>query len=150
MTASNQFGLLLLEDSEEDIFLFHRAVAKLGRPVALHSVRKGHEAQQHLLGTGKFADRNEFPMPDVIFCDLQLPGMSGLQFLDWLRQQPMLRSIPCVIYSGSANPSDVHAAYDLGVTSFIVKPIDFHHWVSRLEVVLKFWMDIAQRPVLAG
>ncbi len=148
MSVMNQFTLLLLEDSEEDIFLFQRAVAKVGRPVVLESVRNGADAQQHLMGEGKFADRVAYPMPAVIFCDLQLPGMSGLQFLEWLRQQPALRSLPCVIFSGSANPSDVQAAYEMGVTSFIVKPIDFHEWVSRLEVVLKFWMDIAQRPVV--
>lgn len=144
----NQFVLLLLEDSEEDIFLFQRAVAKAGRSVACQCVRNGNEAQRYLLSEGRFANRFEFPMPSVIFCDLQLPGMSGLQFLSWLRQEPALRALPCVIYSGSANPSDVQAAYEMGVTSFIVKPIDFAQWVARLEVVLKFWMDIAQRPVM--
>jgi CheY-like chemotaxis protein len=145
---NQQFSLLLLEDSEEDIFLFRRAIAKVGRSVALHSVRNAAEAQRHLLGEGKYSDRDEFPLPAIIFSDLQLPGMGGLQFLEWLRQQPVLRALPCIIYSGSANPSDVHAAYDLGVTSFIVKPIGFQDWVGRLEVVLKFWMDIAQRPLV--
>lgn len=143
---NENFVLLLLEDSEEDIFLFRRAVTKAGRAVVLNSVRNGSEGQQYLLGEGEFADRNDFPMPTVIFADLQLPGMGGLQFLEWLRAQPELRAIPCVIYSGTANPSDVQAAYELGVTSFIVKPIDFQDWVKRLEVVLRFWMDIAQRP----
>ena len=143
---NQSFVLLLLEDSEEDIFLFRRAVTKVGRTVILRSVRNGTEAQQYLLGDEKFSERSEFPMPAVIFSDLQLPGMGGLQFLEWLRGQPMLRAMPCVIYSGSANPSDVQAAYELGVTSFIVTPIDFQDWVKRLEVVLKFWMDIAQRP----
>lgn len=146
---NQQFALLLIEDSEEDIFLFRRAVSKLGRPVSLHSVGNGTEARQYLLGEGKFSDRVEFPMPAVIFSDLQLPGMSGLQFLEWLRQEPAVRATPCIIYSGSGNPSDVQAAYELGVTSFIVKPIDFHDWVARLEVVLKFWMDIATRPPVA-
>ncbi len=140
------FALLLLEDSEEDIFLFRRAVSKLGRPVALHCVRNGTEARQYLLGEGKFSDRVEFPMPAVIFSDLQLRGMRGLQFLEWLRQDPTMRVIPCVIYSGAGHPSDVQAAYERGVTSFIVKPIDFHDGVARLKVVLKFWMDIATRP----
>ena len=143
---NSEFVLLLLEDSEEDIFLFRRAISKVGRSVALQSVRDGISAQQYLRGEDKFTNRAEFPMPAVIFSDLQLAGMGGLQFLDWLRHQSLLRALPCVIYSGSANPADVQAAYELGVTSFIVKPIDFTEWVARLEVVLKFWMDIAQHP----
>lgn len=144
----NPFVLLLLEDSEEDIFLFQRAVAKVGRSVVCKSVRNGSDAQHYLQGEGSFGNRHDFPMASIVFCDLQLPGMTGLQFLEWLRQTPALRPIPCVIYSGSANPSDVQVAYELGVTSFIVKPIDFGDWVNRLEIVLKFWMDIAQRPAL--
>jgi CheY-like chemotaxis protein len=140
------FTLLLLEDSTEDIFLFRRAVAKLGRSVGLHSVHNGIEAQQYLRGEERYTNRGDFPMPAVVFSDLQLPGMGGLQFLEWLRSDPILRALPCVIYSGSANPADVQAAYELGVTSFIVKPIDFADWVTRLEVVLKFWMEIAQHP----
>jgi CheY-like chemotaxis protein len=143
---NQDFVLLLLEDSDEDVFLFRRAVAKSGRPIQLQRVRAASEAQEYLLGSGKFQDRTSFPMASVVFSDLQLHGMGGLQFLEWLRAQPILRALPCVIYSGSANPSDVHTAYELGVTSFIVKPIDFNDWVTRLEVVLKFWMDIAQRP----
>lgn len=145
---TRQFVLLLLEDSEQDLFLFRRATAKLGRDVALHWVRNGVEAQKYLRGEEKFANRAEFPMPSVIFSDLQLPGMGGLEFLEWLRHAPSLRVLPCVIYSGSANPSDVQAAYEARVTSFIVKPLDFGEWVTRLEVVLKFWMDIAQRPAI--
>lgn len=141
-----QFVLLLLEDSEEDVFLFRRAVLKVGRAVTLQCVRNGAEAQRYLSGENGYSDRVQSPMPSVIFSDLQLPGMGGLQFLEWLRQDPALRAMPCVIYSGSANPADVQAAYELGVTSFIVKPIDFGDWVARLEVVLKFWMDIAQHP----
>lgn len=143
---NQEFVLLLLEDSEEDIFLFRRAVAKAGRTVMLKSVLNGANAQQYLRGEDSHSDRAQNPMPSVIFSDLQLPGMGGLQFLEWLRSDPAFRALPCIIFSGSANPSDVQTAYELGVTSFIVKPIDFGDWVMRLEVVLKFWMDIAQRP----
>jgi CheY-like chemotaxis protein len=142
------FVLLLLEDSEEDVFLFQRAVTKLGRTVTLRCVRDGAAAQQYLLGEDRFANREEFPMPTVILSDLQLPGMGGLQFLHWLRNQPLLRALPCVVFSGSANPLDVQSAYEGGVTSFIVKPLDFSDWIARLEVILRFWMDIAQHPPL--
>src|SRR5688500_5651951 len=104
---NSSFVLLLLEDSEEDIFLFRRAITKVGREVALHCVRNGGEAQKYLRGEEKYADRSQFPMPSVVFSDLQLPGMGGLEFLEWLRSDPVIRALPCVIYSGSANPSDV-------------------------------------------
>jgi len=147
---NQDFILLLLEDSEEDVFLFRRAITKLGRTIHLQCVRSVAEAQQYLRGQGKYQNRAEFPIPSVVFSDLQLPGTGGLQFLEWLRTQPTIRALPCVIYSGSGNPSDVQVAYELGVTSFIVKPVDFQDWVARLEVVLKFWMDIAQRPPMDG
>lgn len=143
---NGRFTLLLLEDSEEDVFLFRRAVSRAGRDIDLHDVPNGMVAQRYLLGENDFARRDEFPLPKVILSDLQLPGMGGLQFLQWLRAQPDLRSLPCIIFSGSANPSDVQSAYELGVSSFIVKPIEFGDWVTRLEVALKFWMDIAQHP----
>src|SRR5437899_2767576 len=98
---NHKFVLLLLEDSDEDVFLFRRAVAKLERMIVLQRVRTGPEAQDYLLGAGKFQDRTEFPAPSVVFSDLQLHGMGGLQFLEWLRGQPALRSMPCIIYSGS-------------------------------------------------
>jgi CheY-like chemotaxis protein len=145
---NERFVLLLLEDSEEDVFLFERAVTKLGRDVTLKIVRNGAAAQRYLRGDEEYAARDTFPLPSVIFTDLQLPGMSGLQFLEWLRQEPAFRALPCVIYSGSANPSDVQSAYEAGVTSFILKPVDFTEWVRRLEVVLRFWMDIAQHPLI--
>jgi CheY-like chemotaxis protein len=143
---NGRFILLLLEDSEEDVFLFRRALGRVGRSLDLRCVPNGIVAQQYLLGQNDFANRDEFPLPQVILSDLQLPGMGGLQLLQWLRAQPDLRALPCVIFSGSANPSDVQFAYEFGVSSFIVKPIEFGDWVSRLEVTLKFWMDIAQHP----
>ena len=74
--------------------------------------------------------------------------LAGQSFLEWLRAEPKLRILPCIIYSGSMNPAHVQAAYNCGVTSFVVKPASFVDWVARLETVLKFWMDVAQWPPL--
>jgi len=137
---------LLVEDSDEDVFLFRRAVQKTGRDIALQTVRSAMEAQQYLRGEGPFSNRAEHPLPTVIFSDLNLHGLDGLAFLEWLRAEPLVRMLPCIIYSGSINPSDVQAAYSSGVTSFVVKPASFGEWVNRLETVLKFWMDVAQWP----
>lgn len=144
--VKRQFVALLVEDSEEDVFLFRRAVEKTGRNVVLHHVTSADDARDYLLGNGPFSDRIKHPAPTVIFSDLNLHGLDGLSFLHWLRAEPTLRMLPCIIYSGSINPSDVRAAYAAGVTSFVVKPASFSEWVDRLEMVLRFWMDVAQWP----
>lgn len=140
------FVALLVEDSDEDVFLFRRAIERTGRSVNLQLARSAMEAQQYLLGEGAFGNRVEHPLPTVIFTDLNLHGLDGQAFLEWLRGQAELRIIPCIIYSGSMNPADVQSAYSRGVTSFVCKPASFTDWVSRLETVLKFWMDVAQWP----
>lgn len=146
MEIRRPFVVLLVEDSEEDVFLFRRAIEKTGRNITLRHVRSAMEAQDYLLGNGAYSGP-EHPLPTVIFTDLNLHGLDGHSFLEWLRAQPELRVIPCIIYSGSMNPADVQSAYASGVTSFVVKPSGFTEWVSRLETILKFWMDVAQSPV---
>ena len=143
---NKDFVVLLVEDSEEDIFLFRRAIEKTGRGVIMKEVGSADEARDYLCRVGRYHDAGSYPMPRIIFTDLNLHGTDGLSFLVWLRGQPRLRMLPCIIYSGSINPSDVLAAYSNGVTSFVVKPASFGGWVDRLETVLKFWMDVAQSP----
>jgi len=144
--AKGKFVALLVEDSDEDAFLFRRALDKIGRAVHLQHVSSARHAQEYLLGTGEFGNRETHPLPTVLFTDLNLRGLDGLSFLEWLRAQPSLRRLPCIIHSDSVNPSDVHAAYASGVTSFVIKPSSFTEWVARLETVLKFWMEVAQVP----
>lgn len=143
-----KFVVLLVEDSDEDLFLFRRALDKTGRHVEFQHARSAMEAQRYLRGEGDFAHRERHPLPTIIFSDLHLHGLDGLAFLEWLRAQPTLRMIPCIIYSGSSNPSHVQTAYSGGVTSFIFKPSSFTEWVERLETVMRFWMDVAQWPPL--
>lgn len=138
--------MLLVEDSDEDVFLFQRALQKTGRELVFKHVSSGQEAQRYLRGEGAFDDRDAHPLPTVIFTDLHLHGLDGLAFLEWLRSQPELRMFPCIIYSGSSNPNHVQLAYAAGVTSFVIKPASFGEWVERLETVLKFWMEVAQSP----
>lgn len=148
MEIRKPFVVLLVEDSEEDVILFRRAIEKTGRNIILRHASSAMDAQQYLRGEGAYGGNGtNHPLPTVIFTDLNLHGLDGQAFLEWLRSQPDLRVIPCIIYSGSMNPADVQAAYSSGVTSFVVKPANFTDWVSRLETVLKFWMDVAQSPV---
>ena len=122
---THTFTVLLLEDSEEDIFLFRRAVTRLARPVVVQSLRDGLSAQNYLLGVGIYAERHLYPQPDLVFSDLQIPGVGGFQFLDWLRHHPRLKTLPCIFLSGSTKPGDVERAYGKGVNSFILKPVNY-------------------------
>lgn len=113
---------LLVEDNEDDVFIFRRAYkqAKLAHP--LYVVTDGSEATDYLMGTGKYRDRSEFPMPDVVFLDLKLPLRSGLEVLEWIRSRPELAKLPVVVLTSSAESRDISRAQELGAHSYIVKP----------------------------
>src|ERR1043166_5515933 len=114
-------SILLVEDDENDVFFFKYAMKKesLGNP--LQVARDGQEAIDYLEGTGKFANREEFPMPYLIVLDLKLPFVMGLDVLKWIREQPQLSPI-VVVLSSSPENADIEAAYRLGATAYLVKP----------------------------
>src|SRR5207237_9756647 len=93
---AEKMSILLVEDLEDDILLIRRAftAAKLTTP--LFAVRDGEEATAYLSGTGKYANRAEYPLPNLILLDLKMPRLDGFDFLDWLRQQPQLKAIPLI------------------------------------------------------
>ncbi len=141
----SDFNLLMVDESDEDALRLRNALPGARHSLKLCHVRSPEEARDYLLGQGNYGDRAQYPFPSVVFADRDALG-EGLQLLTWIRDQPKIRSLPCIIYSTAASPAEVQFAYDLGVTSFILKPDDFQEWLFRFEVMLKFWMEIAQRP----
>ena len=91
------FIMLLVEDDPNDILLIQRAFAKACLVNPLKVVRDGEEALNYLSGSGEFADRGRYPLPSLILLDLKLPRKSGLEILQWLRQQPALKHIPVIV-----------------------------------------------------
>src|SRR5687767_3082250 len=114
--------ILLVEDNPDDVFLFTRALNKARRPHPLHVVTSGQEAIEYLSGTGKYSDRNAFPLPDLIMLDLKMPLLSGFEVLNWIRNDGMARLIPVIVLSSSALTEDVNRAYALGANAYMVKP----------------------------
>src|SRR5579859_3819304 len=105
--------ILLVEDDENDVFFFKRAMKKTGVANPLQVATNGQEAIHYLQGTGKFAERAQFPLPELVLLDLKLPFVMGLDVLRWIRQQSGLVPI-VVILSASQEESDIAAAYRLG------------------------------------
>ena len=132
--------LLLVEDNATDVLLIKRAFVKAGLRHAIVTVADGDSAVDYLAGTGRFADRRAHPLPALVLLDLKLPRRSGLEVLQWLKQQPSLRRIPVVVLTSSAESSDIQRAYDAGANSYLVKPVVFDELHRMLENVDQYWL----------
>jgi CheY-like chemotaxis protein len=115
-------AILLVEDNEDDVFLFRRALKAAAIINPVFSAEDGQVALDYLSGVGRFADRSKSPIPTAIFLDLKLPLKSGFAVLGWIREQPNLCAIPVVILSSSDEPSDKEKAFTLGASAYQVKP----------------------------
>jgi CheY-like chemotaxis protein len=149
MTAADS-TILLVEDNPTDVLLIQRAFtkAKLGNPV--HILSDGDQAIEYLEGTGDYGDRTNYPLPVLILLDLKLPRRSGLEVLTWLRGQEKLKRIPVVMLTSSQQRQDVNEAYDTGVNSYLVKPVEFEALFNMLKAVNLYWVMFNTKPNLNG
>src|SRR5215510_6532688 len=125
MHDHSQFTVLLVEDDLNDIFLVKRAFKRADIPNPLQVVTDGGEAIQYLIGEGKYSDRQTHPLPHLIVMDIKMPRKNGLEVLEWLKKDTLLRRIPVIIVSSSDMPADINRAYELGANAYMVKPVDF-------------------------
>ena len=94
--------ILLVEDDEHDVFFFRRALSKAGLQLPLRLVSDGEQAVQYLNGDGEYADRAEHPFPDIIFLDLKLPYLTGMEVLEYVQEQPALSTIEVIVLTSSS------------------------------------------------
>jgi CheY-like chemotaxis protein len=110
MSMANSDCILVVEDREEDVFLLQYAFTEVEIKNPVRVAADGQEAIDYLSGTGKFADRKQFLMPGLVLLDLQLPHKMGLEVLEWVRQQPELKSLIVIILSSSIHEGDIQRA----------------------------------------
>src|SRR5215471_1835180 len=127
---SDRALILLVEDNADDAALLRRAFIKARVMNPLHLARTAEEAIAYLGGSGKYANRSEFPLPSLVLLDLKMPGMDGFDVLRWIRQQPGLNLLRVVVLTSSDSMRDVNHAYQLGANSFLVKPVYFNRVVE--------------------
>lgn len=113
--------ILLAEDNPDDAFIFQMMIKRSGLPQTLHLVQDGQQAIDWLSGTGEYADRNKFPIPDLLFLDLKMPIKSGFDVLEWLREKKQFSGLPVMILSSSDDRTDVNRASQLGAKTYFVK-----------------------------
>jgi len=134
--------LLLVEDNEDDAFFMRRALTHAGINNPLQHVADGREAIAYLAGEGCYADRAMYPLPAVVFLDLNLPYKTGLQVLEWIRQQPKLARTVVIALTSSNETIDLRRAYQLGVNSYVVKPPSAERLTEIAKAFKTWWLDI--------
>lgn len=138
--------ILIVEDNEIDLLRVRRAFTKAKVLNPLVSVTWGEEAIEYLKGEGRFVNRAEYPLPELVLLDLKLPGISGFQVLQWIRAQPGLKGLRVVVLTGSTSTEDINLAYQLGANSFLVKPMDFDSFIQIAGAVSGYWMWMSKAP----
>lgn len=141
-----QATILVIEDNEDDAALLRRSFTKAKVLNPIHFVRTAEDAVAYLTGAGKYKNRSEFPLPSLILVDLKLPGMSGHEFLRWVRTHETLRNLRVVVLSGSDEMREVNLAYQLGANSFLIKPADFERFVEISLALDGFWVWLDKAP----
>lgn len=139
--------ILIVEDNPTDILLIQRAFRQIDLShISLQIVRDGDTAVFYLSGEGEYSDRERYPLPMLILLDLKLPRRSGHEILAWVRQQPDLKRLPIIMLTSSREAVDVNQAYDLGINSYLVKPIGFTALVEMLKTLNLYWLMLNKPP----
>jgi CheY-like chemotaxis protein len=132
--------ILQVEDREEDVFLLRYAFKHACVENPIQVAADGQEAIDYLAGKEKFADRAQFPLPCLVLLDLQLPRVTGLEVLEWIRRQPALKTLVVIILSSSIHEGDVRRAYELGANAFLVKPSSTETLADMSAALKHFWL----------
>src|SRR4051812_19738005 len=109
-------------------------------------VRDGEEALHYLSGEGRYSNRAEYPLPELILLDLKMPKVDGFELVRWIRRQPGFASIPVVVLTSSDAIRDVNRAYALGANSFLVKPLDFDNFIETAKMLKTYWLKMSKFP----
>ncbi|MDD2304556.1 MAG: response regulator [Prolixibacteraceae bacterium] len=146
MKNYNAVEILLVEDNPQDAELMIRALRKQKLANQIHVAEDGEEALDFLFCKGKFSDRDFSQSPKVIFLDLKLPKVSGLEVLQELKSNPRTQTLPIVVITSSRENPDIKKAYELGVNSYVVKPVNFDDFLKAMSQIGLYWLLVNEVP----
>jgi CheY-like chemotaxis protein len=138
--------ILLADDSEDDRLMTREALQESFVINELREVEDGEELMEYLQRRGEYSDPQSSPRPGLILLDLHMPRKSGLEALQEIKADAALRRIPIVVLTTSEAESDILSSYDLGVSSFITKPVTFDGLVEIMKTFGKYWIEIVAIP----
>ena len=150
MSENHVVEVLIVEDNPQDLELTLRALKKAKLTNKIQVARDGAEAVDFLFCRGPFAERTMDNFPKVVLLDLKLPKVDGLEVLKQMKDDARTRSIPVVVLTSSREQRDVVESYQLGVNSYIVKPVDFEGFASAVGELGLYWLLLNQPPKFDG
>ena len=142
----NEVEILLVEDNMNDAELAIRALQKINLANHLLHVKDGVQALEFIFATGEYAAREPNKNPKVIFLDIKMPRVDGIEVLRQIKSNEKTRSIPVVIMTSSKEEQDIVKSYELGVNSFVVKPVDFNDFGKAVTDLGIYWILTNQSP----
>jgi CheY-like chemotaxis protein len=143
---TNTGPILVADDDADEVVLLRLAFMKAGLQNPLLAVADGEECLEYLRGDGKFADRSQYPMPQLLLLDLKMPRLNGIQVLTWIRSQPQLKQLPVIVLTGSTFDSDITRAYAAGANSFLPKLLEPAGLASQVKGIVDFWVGLCLLP----
>ena len=142
----NGTEILLIEDNPDDVEITLRAFQKYHLANKIHVVRDGEEALECLFGTGRYAEQSACLNTRLILLDLKLPKVDGLEILERCKSDPRTKNIPVVVLTSSREERDLIESYNLGVNSYVVKPVDFSQFLEAARQLGLYWIVLNQLP----
>ncbi|MCZ6802315.1 MAG: response regulator [Nitrospirae bacterium] len=142
----NPVEILLVEDNPADVELTLRALREHRLANHVHVVKDGAEALDFLFTTGSYADQQQEISPKVILLDLKLPKVDGLEVLRRIKADDRTKTIPVVVLTSSQEQRDLVSSYELGVNSYIVKPVEFEKFEQSVQELGLYWLLLNQLP----
>ena len=132
--------MLYVEDEENDALFMRRAFKSAGLGSALRLVEDGRSALDYLSGAGAYGDRDQYPVPAVVLLDLNLPGLTGFDVLEWIRNHPDYAATPVVVFSSSSEDEDRQKARELGANEFVEKPRSAMRFADVVRGLWEKWL----------
>ena len=143
---NHEIDILLVEDNMSDAEMIVRALKKNNITDKLVHLRDGSEALDFIFAEGPYLDREAKKMPKVIFLDLKMPKVNGLQVLQRVKSDERTRKIPIVILTSSNEDTDIRECYNLGINSYIVKPVQFEEFTKVISKLGLYWTSLNKLP----
>ena len=138
--------ILLIEDNLMDVELMLDAFREARVPNIIHVALNSQDALDYLFGWGKYADRQEYPLPILVLLDLKLLCIDGFEVLRQVKETPILKRLTVVIFTSLKEECDCALSYDIGANSYLVKPVSYEEFLDVVRQIDSYWLSINIAP----